>query len=87
MNESEAYSDRKHMIIVGILAMGVCAFMIYELIKSLSDPKNIESFGFLLLVTIFVAIISAGFCVVYVWMIEYLYPARKIKFDRKELET
>lgn len=87
MNESETNSDRKTMIIFGILVMGACAFALCEIIKMLADPKNIEMLGFLLFAIIFVAVISAGFCVFYVWMIEHGFPARKIKFDRKELET
>lgn len=86
MNESETNSDRKTMIIFGILVMGACAFALYKIIEMLIDPQNIEMLGFLLFATIFVAVISAGFCVFYVWMIEHGFPARKIKFDRKELE-
>lgn len=87
MNAPETNSDRNTMIIFGILVMGACAFALYKITEMLIDPKNIEMFGFLLFVTILIAVISAGFCVFYVWMIEHGFPARKIKFDRKELET
>ncbi len=87
MNEPETNSDRKNMIIFGILVMGACAFALYKIIEMLIDPKNIEMFGFLLFATILEAVIFAGFCVFYVWMIEHGFPVRKIKFDRKELET
>ena len=49
MNESETNSDRKTLIIFGILVMGACAFVLCELIKMLIAPQNIEMFGFLLL--------------------------------------